>query len=87
MAIGVTVMWIGAYDRDRNDVIRYVNNGDIIPNNDARWSGSGPQHVYNTYEKDCVPMHRSGDFELWRCDDFILFVRCTEEHENLPICW
>ena len=70
----VNSVWIGAYDRDNDNNIRYQESGDVISDTSPLWMSGQPTHSYNTYHLDCVYMSRSGEYRLVRCDIQDYFV-------------
>ena len=74
----VNSVWIGAYDRDNDNNIRYQQSGNVIPASSPLWMRWQPTHSYttgnNTYRLDCVYMDGSGEYRLVRCDIQDYFV-------------
>ena len=69
----VNSVWIGAHDRDGDDVIRYLETADVISDTNPLWVTGQPQHNYtagpNTYQHDAVYMNKIGQYRLFRADN------------------
>ena len=74
----VNSVWIGAHDRDNDNIIRYLETGDVILDSRSLWMSGEPTHTYtagsNTYQLDCVKMDGTSEYRLVRCDIEDYFV-------------